>query len=178
MPRLTKFIGTLVISSVVLIGPAAPTVHADASTHSTVQTRSASWPRCELLDKRTKKLRTFDRAAAAGLSAGKSTLACGYQGWDGERGWGFRHIRHRHEGDWTRITHMVGGTWTNVADWSIAQALKRPASVSYEKDNDTYLYETAIYIYDQRGTLRHSFYVRVIVGGKTNNIITAFPRTR
>lgn len=41
-----------------------------------------------------------------------------------------------------------------VADWAMAQALTGPASATYNKEKDTYLYKTQIQIYDRQGRLR------------------------
>jgi hypothetical protein len=166
MRKFRTLLSAVALSVITVAGPGASAAHA------------ATWSACGFLDKDTKTVRTFGRSAGAGFSAGKAILACGFQGWDGETGWGFRHIRHGHEGDWARITTMVGGTWQGAADWSMAQALKGPAYVTYTKRNDTYTYRTPIYIYDRQGKMRYSFYSNVVVAAKTQNIITAYPAVK
>lgn len=163
MKRIAMIVSCLVLSTAVFLGPGATPAQA------------ASWRTCNLLDSPKKTLRTFDRVAGPGLAAGKAVLACGRQGWPSESGWGFRHVRHRHARDWSKIRTMVGGTWEGVADWAMIQALTGPASVTYNKEKDTYLYKTQIQIHDRQGRSRYVFYSCVAVARKSHNVITAFP---
>lgn len=161
--RIARIVSCLILSMTVFLGFGATPAQA------------SSWRACQLLDSPKKTLRTFDRLAGPGFAAGKAVLTCGRQGWPGESGWGFRHIRYRHQRDWSKIGTMVGGTWEGVADWAMAQALSGPASVSYDKERDTYLYKTQIHIYDRQGRLQYVFYSCVAVARKSNSVITAFP---
>lgn len=121
-------------------------------------------------------LRTYSRAGGGGFAAGYSSMRCGTQRTDGT-GWGLRHIEARHRADWQAKANYVGATWEDFLDFSVAQTLAGPSSVTYRSSNDTYLYKAPIQIRSSSGALIHQFTSNVVVAAVSKNIITAFPTT-
>lgn len=119
-------------------------------------------------------LRTYNRASGGGFAAGYSYMRCGTQRTDGT-GWGLRHIAARHKADWQAKANYVGATWEDFLDFSVAQTLAGPSSVTYRSSNDTYTYKAPIQIRSASGGLIHQFTSNVVVARVTKNIITAFP---
>lgn len=131
---------------------------------------TGKWVKCSGSDKNTKMVRGFQRAAGNGLPAGKANLKCGSEKW------GYRHIAQRHTSQWSSLAFQVGApSWQQFADFSMNQALRYPADVTYTSTNDTYTYRTEIQIRDNKGRVLYSFYSYVVVARVTKNVITAYP---
>jgi len=63
-----------------------------------------------------------------------------------------------------------------VADYSIAEALRNPMSVSYRADVDTYCYSREMSLVNKvRGIIVEVFHPHVVVSAKDGVVITAFP---
>lgn len=130
-----------------------------------------TWAACGVADPSTKLVRTFTRAAGAGLAAGTAALKCG------SSAWGFRHIKAQHGADWAHYAGLVGSDWRSFADWAIQDVLRTPASVTYVATNDTYVYRAQLQFRDRYDRIVATRYVRVVVARITKNVITAYIRT-
>ncbi len=141
-------------------------------------TPQAYWAPCGVLDSNTKIVRTFTRAATAGvtpyLGSGQSSLACG----SGST-WGYRHIVNEHLAQWQARAAQASENWRDTADYGIEWALKDPDRVTYRSGNDTYCFSREILlINNNNGQVVDSYFPNVVVARVSKNIITAFPSSR
>ena len=140
--------------------------------------QAATWAACGKSSKTTKPVRTFDRyrgddGSGHVLRGGESKLRCGT---GGEKGWSFRHIFSEHRTHWERDAFLTGKDWRTHTDWAIDLVLGDPDEVSYEADNDTFIYCRQIVLATTRGQVLKYKYPRVVVAAGTTNIISAYPR--
>lgn len=132
------------------------------------------WAPCGIFDSNTKIVRTFNRAATAGvtpyLGSGLSSLACG------SSQWGYRHIVDRHLTDWQARAAQANENWRVTADYGIEWALKDPDRVVYRSSNDTYCFSRKLLlINNNNGQVVGSYYPNVAIARGSKNIITAIP---
>jgi hypothetical protein len=92
------------------------------------------------------------------LPGGGSALLCG------DAGYGYRHIRSRHQGDWAQLS--PGPDWSETADQAVAAALGQPERVAFRLSNDTFCYSHA---------LGGDNVTLVVVRESDGAIITAYP---
>jgi hypothetical protein len=134
----------------------------------------AVWRACGISDKNTKVVRKFDRAAsrfpAPHFGAGVASLGCG------SKAWGYRHILDRHLSQWEFIASFDRVNWRTAADWGMWNALKHPGKTTYRASNNTYSYETTIYLKNKNtGQIVKKATVVAVVAHVTKNIITSYP---
>ena len=139
------------------------------------------WGACPVSDREAaeqKLARRFDRAAgvtAAGVTmpAGTSDLLCGNQRY------GYYHIVFRHHAEWTQKGVITNENWREVADYSIAEALRNPTSVSFRAAENTFCYSREVSLIDKvRGVTVDVMHPNVVVRGRDGAVITAFPTRR
>jgi hypothetical protein len=138
---------------------------------------AATWAACGKLDKARKTVRTFDRHRGnAGdghtLRGGISRLRCGKYG---DKGWGYRHIFEKHRTEWEKDAFLTGKDWRTHTDWAINLVLNDPDKVSYEADNDTFVYCRNIVLATTKGQVLGEKYPNVVVAAGSKNIISAYP---
>jgi len=170
-------IGQVVVGVLALLATLAlsgQAVHAAESEPAAVDNSTSQgtppWSPCGARDKKTKVLHQYKRATVAGVAGARATLACGTSGW------GFRHIKVRHLSQWEAEAAPLFTPWMDIAHWAIANTLATPCSKLRQTRNDTIQYVAPFELRDQRGKIVRSFGVRVVVGRKTQNIITAYPQ--
>lgn len=93
----------------------------------------------------------------------------------GNGGFGYRHIKLRHAGDWENLAGRVGGNWRDFASFAISSSLSSPTKACIGGHNDV-IYIGTIEIRSSNGAIGERYYPKVPVGRSTNNIITAFPQ--
>lgn len=131
----------------------------------------ATWAACGAFDNQNKVVRTFEagRAPLAPVWFRKPQLTCG------NSSYGYYHIRDKHSGDYGAIAARVGGDWRTFADFAMSQSLREPRTTCFGS-NDTLNYVGWIEVRDSKGVLRGTYYPRVVVGNKSNNVVTSFPQ--
>lgn len=126
-------------------------------------------------ESRDQLVRRFERGAGASRSGavmpgGNSDLICG----DDKHG--YYHIANGHGLEWTQKGMKTSENWREVADYSIAEALRNPMSVTYRPDVDTYCYSREVSLINKvRGIVVEVFHPNVVVRARDGVIITAFP---
>ena len=139
------------------------------------------WAACPAVNRTAaeqKVVRTFERALGrtakvVPMPAGTSALLCG------NNDYGFYHIEVRHYADWTRKSIITNENWREVADYSIAEALRNPTAVSFRAATNTFCYSRQVSLVDKvRGVTVDVMYPNVVVRVKDGAIITAFPSGR
>ena len=104
------------------------------------------------------------------MPAGTSALLCG------TGNFGFYHIVARHYPEWTQKSVKTNENWKDVADYSIAEALRSPTSVTFRSDKNTFCYSRQVSLIDKvRGITVDVMYPNVVVRAQDGAIITAFP---
>ncbi|MGH3520677.1 MAG: hypothetical protein ACRDQ7_25550, partial [Haloechinothrix sp.] len=125
------------------------------------------WAACGASSDKMKRVSTYRRAAGPQIAAGEAYLRCGNDKW------GYRHIANRHGQDWQNVATMIGSNWRDLCDFAIAETLKVPGSVTYNQDDNTWLYIAPLEIKNSRGEVIRRYQAKVAIGnGK--NILTAF----
>ena len=166
-------------------GFAVPAVaHAVSSTAYSAQVGKPPptvWAACPAVNRaraEQKVVRRFDRAPGAArgvvpMPAGTSALLCG------NNDYGFYHMVARHFVDWTRKGVKTNETWKQVADYSIAEALRNPTAVTFRATNNTFCYSRQVSLIDKvRGITVDVMYPNVVVRVRDGAIVTAFPSGR
>ena len=173
-----------VLVALVLAGVAPTLAHAAPPTAVPVQgvgPPPTVWGACPVTNREAaeqKLARRFDRAAgvtATGVTmpAGTSDLLCGNQRY------GYYHIVFRHHAEWTQKGVITNENWREVADYSIAEALRNPTSVSFRAAEDTFCYSREVSLIDKvRGVTVDVMHPNVVVRGRDGAVITAFPTRR
>jgi hypothetical protein len=124
---------------------------------------------------RDRLVRRFERGpgvsnSGAVMPGGTSDLICG------DEKHGYYHIANGHGPEWTQKGMKTSENWRDVADYSIAEALRNPMSVSYRADVDTYCYSREVSLINKvRGIVVEVFHPNVVVRAGDGLIITAFP---
>lgn len=152
-------------------------VSARNSAGTETLTTELSFPPCGVMVPAAKILKTYQRyrADVGGnfLRGGVSSLACG------SSSWGYRHIMLRHFADWQNKAAVTQDDWRALLDMSTAASLFQPDFVSYRTENDTFCFSTLIVLKDNKThQVVDQFYPHVVVGHKTENIITSYPDTK
>ena len=136
------------------------------------------WGACPVIDREAaeqKLVRRFDRAAGvtatgATMPAGTTDLLCGHQGY------GYYHIVARHYAEWTQKSILTNENWREVADYSIAEALRNPTSVTFRPPSNTFCYSREVSLVDRvRGVTVDVMHPNVVVRAQDGAVITAFP---
>lgn len=141
----------------------------------------ATWAICSPGDGTRDLVRNFNRAAKSGSSLGTTPLYCGPES---TKGWGERHIRDKHQGQWEFYSSVAGSpaNWRTFTDWAMNQALQYPSTVTTQTSNNTWTYRTQLQIRDSRDVVRGVFYAYVVVDRATANtakkVITAYPSNK
>lgn len=162
----------LVVIAGVTLGVAATASAAEVSArldkaaHS--GTASKYWHPCGMRDKARKVVRTYPRVNFSDFPGGKSNLRCG------DKESGFRHIKLRHLQDWEKDALIVNENWRTHADWAISLVLRNPDLYRYNMTNNTYCFSRKVHLV-YRGVTQEVRYVKVVIGVKNKNVITAFP---
>ena len=172
---------------VVITGTAASApsvVHAAspaAFSRQAVKPPPTIWGACPSVNRAAaeqKVVRRFDRATGAArgvvpMPAGTSNLLCG------TGNFGFYHIVAEHYVEWTQKSVKTNENWKEVADYSIAEALRNPTAVTFRPANNTFCYSRQVSLIDKvRGITVDVMYPNVVVRAKDGAIITAFPAGR
>jgi hypothetical protein len=124
---------------------------------------------------RDRLVRRFERGpgvsnSGAVMPGGTSDLICG------DEKHGYYHIANGHGSEWSQKGMKTSENWRDVADYSIAEALRNPMSVTYRADVDTYCYSREVSLINKvRGIVVEVFHPNVVVRARDGLIITAFP---
>jgi hypothetical protein len=175
---------TLLVAIVLLAGVA---VGAPDAAHSQTPSITPSqhekpsptlWRACPVNGReeaRERVVRRFERAAGVSTTGpvmppGTSNIICG----DAQHS--YYHIAARHGADWTRKGVKTSENWREVADYSIAEVLRNPMSVTYRVDANTFCYSREIQlIHKIRGITVDVMHPNVVVRAQDGVVITAFP---
>jgi hypothetical protein len=171
---------TLLMAATGTGGAAAAGTHAASSTAlvQTMKPPPTIWGACPTINRAAaeqKLVRRFDRAPGAAtavvpMPAGTSDLLCGTDGF------GYYHIVARHYLEWTQKSVRSNDNWREVADYSIAEALRSPTSVTFRADRNTFCYSRQVSLIDTvRGITVDVMYPNVVVRAQDGAIITAYP---
>jgi hypothetical protein len=135
---------------------------------------SAKWAACGATSSRTMVIKTYRRVAGAG---GGKTLAAGYSTLDcGNAKWGYFHIVKNQLAQWESDASYEGVNWRDLANWAIDLALTQPNWRGYQPRNNTFCYSHQIYLVSRvTGKIAATRWPTIIVGGRTTNVITAYP---
>ena len=177
---LLTFSVTLLMAATGTGGTALAGAHAASSTAlvQTMKPPPTIWGACPVTNRASaerKLVRRFDRApgVATGvvpMPAGTSDLLCGTEGY------GFYHIEARHYPEWTQKSVKSNENWREVADYSIAEALRSPTSVTFRTGQNTFCYSRQVSLIDKvRGITVDVMYPNVVVRAQDGAIITAYP---
>lgn len=175
----------ILVAAALLLGGAAVTapVPAGAATPTTAPSQyekppPTPWRACPVNrreEARDRLVRRFERGpgvskSGAVMPGGSSDLICG----DDKHG--YYHIANGHGLEWTQKGMKTSENWRDVADYSIAEALRNPMSVTYRADVDTYCYSREVSLINKvRGIVVEVFHPNVVVRARDGLIITAFP---
>ncbi len=173
----------LLLAAILLAGTPATTsttAHADIPTATPSQEKPppTPWRACPVNGReeaRDRLVRRFERGpgvstTGAVMPAGSSDLICG----DDKHG--YYHIANGHGLEWTQKGMKTSENWRDVADYSIAEALRNPMSVTYRADVDTYCYSREVSLVNKvRGIIVEVFHPNVVIRARDGLIITAFP---
>lgn len=164
-------------------GSASPTAaHASSSTALAAQVPKPPptvWGACPTVNRvaaEHKLVRRFDRATGvattgATMPAGTTDLLCGTDRL------GYYHIVARHHVEWTQKSTLTNENWREVADYSIAEALRSPMSVAFRFENNTFCYSREVSLIDKaRGITVDVMHPNVVVRAQDGAVITAFPK--
>ena len=81
-----------------------------------------------------------------------------------------------HSVEWTQKSVLANENWRQVADYSIAEALRSPISVTFRARNNTFCYSREVSLVDKvRGTTVDVMHPNVVVRAQDGAVITAFP---
>jgi hypothetical protein len=139
------------------------------------------WGACPVTNRESserKLVRRFDRATGVAttgvtMSAGTSDLLCGNELY------GYYHIVSRHYVEWTQDSVKSNENWRDVADYSIAEALRSPMAVSFRAASNTFCYSREVSLIDKvRGITVEVIHPNVVVRAQDGAVITAFPSRR
>ncbi len=170
-----------VLMVVIGVEAAFPTAaHAAAPIFSAqaVKPPATIWGACPTVNRvaaEHKLVRRFDRATGvtttgATMPAGASDLLCGNDGY------GYYHVVAGHSVEWTQKSVLANENWRQVADYSIAEALRSPMSVTFRARNNTFCYSREVSLVDKvRGTTVDVMHPNVVVRAQDGAVITAFP---
>lgn len=151
---------------------------ADAQAFAAQASPPAIWGACGGFTDKHKVVRTYDRTGVSGMARGLSRIKCGSQDTSSPngKGWGYRHIKFRHQRDWERIAIFNRVNWRDAADWATWTALMYPETSTYRASNDTYALTVHIYLRDYRNSsIVAKAKVTVVVASQSKNIITSYP---
>ena len=135
----------------------------------------AACPNSEREEAELKLVRKFDRgpgAAAGGatMPGGTSELLCGHERY------GYYHIVERHFVEWNQKSILTSENWREVADYSIAEALRNPMAVAFRAGTNTFCYSREIALVNKlRGIIVDVMHPNVVVRVQDGAVITAFP---
>jgi hypothetical protein len=173
----------LLVTAILLAGIAATTsttAHADSpiAVPSQEKPPPTPWRACPVNGReeaRDRLVRRFERSpgvskSGAVMPGGTSDLICG----DDKHG--YYHIANGHGPEWTQKGMKTSENWRDVADYSIAEVLRNPMSVTYRADVDTYCYSREVSLVNKvRGIVVEVLHPNVVVRAGDGLIITAFP---
>ena len=161
-------------------GAAPPEAYAATSSAFSAQVSKPPprvWAACPSINRAAaeqKLVRRFDRAPGVvtevvPMPAGTSDLLCGTDNF------GFYHVESRHYVDWNRKSIVTNENWRDVADYSIAEALRNPTAVIFRAANSTFCYSRQVSLVEKvRGIIVDVMYPNVVVRAQDGAIITAF----
>lgn len=102
------------------------------------------------------------------MSAGTSDLVCGNEFY------GYYHVVSRHHTEWTQKSVKSNENWREVADYSIAEALRSPTSVTFRATNSTFCYSPEVSLIDKvTGVTVDVTHPNVVVRAQDGAVITA-----
>jgi hypothetical protein len=136
------------------------------------------WGACPTLNRagaEHKLVRRFDRATgvtATGVTmpAGPSDLLCGTDNY------GYYHLVARHHAEWMQKSVLTNQNWREVADYSIAEALRSPKTITFRARNNTFCYSREISLIDKvRGVTVDVMHPNVVVRAQDGAVITVYP---
>lgn len=114
---------------------------------------------------------SYQAAAGGGFGGGTIRLLCGTSA-----GSGYKHIRDRHQADWTRKLTKYGlpGAWDDFMDFATRQSLASPSRAT-DQGLSKSCYTTPIQILNRNGTVAETFFSRIIISRNNTLVITSFP---
>lgn len=184
LPARIRALATSLIALLVAAGAGgavSAVAHAASPTEFSAQAGKPPptvWAACPAVNRAAaeqKIVRTFDRAPgrAAGvvpMPAGTSDLLCGTDNF------GFYHVEARHGVEWTQKGVITNENWREVADYSIAEALRNPTTVTFRAANKTFCYSREVSLIDKvRGITVDVMHPNVVVRVEDGAVITAYP---
>jgi hypothetical protein len=189
IPRGTRrpAVRTLLVTIVLLLGaviatPGAAFSHTPAIAPSQNEKPPPTlWRACPVNGREEAKdrvVRSFERGPGVSttgpvMPAGSTDLICG------DDRHSYYHIAARHGADWTRKGVKSSENWRDVADYSIAEALRNPMSVTYSANANTYCYSREVQlVHKVRGITVDVMHPNVVVRAQDGVVITAFPTSK
>lgn len=124
---------------------------------------------CNTLKRASHVVTTYQARSRPGFSGGRIKLECGT-----EKGYGYRHIRAGHQGDWTRKMEPMRGNWDDFMDFATRQSLVAPSKIA-DQGGGKLCYTTPVQVRNSKGQVLKTFYPRVIISKTNRRVITLYP---
>lgn len=118
-------------------------------------------------------LATYARTWKTTMSAGSNTLRCGAADAASTTGWGFRHIKGKHQVKFEALDTYIG--WDSTLDTHLERVLAHAGATStYKSSNQTYMITVKSFIKYQKRTVAE-YWAYVVVASGSGNVITSYP---
>lgn len=124
---------------------------------------------CNTLKRAGHVVTTYQAKKKPGFSGGRIKLECGV-----DQSSGYRHIRYRHQNDWTRKMAPMRGNWDDFMDFATRQSLAAPSNF-VDQGGGRLCYTTLIQVRDRPGKVIKSFYPRIAISKNNRRVITSIP---
>lgn len=124
---------------------------------------------CNTLKRENYVVTTYQAAKRGSFSGGRITLQCG-----APTSHGYRHIRARHQVDWTNRMSPMRGNWDDFMDFATRQSLAAPSKYA-NQGGGKFCYTTPIQVRNTRGQVLKTFYPRVVISTNNRRVITSIP---
>lgn len=124
---------------------------------------------CNVLNRPSHIVTTYNARARSGFSGGYIKMECGT-----DAGYGYRHIRSRHQQDWQNKMYPLRANWDDFMDFATKQALASPSKTAFQ-GSGKYCYTTPVQIRNSRGAVVKTFYPRIIISSTNRRVITSIP---
>jgi len=133
-----------------------------------------TWGACGVRTDNYKHVRTW-RVTTAPWQAKDIVMKCGT--WTSKNpngGWGYRHVKGKHGGEWAALGNQVQANWRDIADFAITDALDNIYSGSERASNNTFTYKGEVQLRKYNGSVIRTYYTRVTADQTDRRLITAF----
>lgn len=124
---------------------------------------------CNVLKRPSHVVTSYNARSRPGFSGGYIKMECG-----NETGYGYRHIRSRHQQDWINRMSPLRGNWDDFMDFATRQALAAPSKAERQSGGKM-CYTTPVQIRNSRGAVVKTFYPKIIISTTNRRVITSIP---